>query len=242
MKKVLSILMCLIIVCSLSACIFWVPPEGWTNNHHSYEEVLHYAQSIDPDATVSKDYNETVDENDWEFREWDAEIKGINCHVASVSDWVWNSGFAAGEFQKVYYRIDTDYDNAIMRNILSDQFPDWETDMDLWSRYQINENRVVVKLNQAEDRMLDDDEIELVWQIAYSINEEYEKQSAMKKAVFYIPAPALYWNHHGEQRDFVKKNSFLPIENFSEEGKADFLKEYKEAWALLDSGLPVCDE
>lgn len=239
MKKALSLIMCLIIVFCLSACIYYVPPEGWTKKHHTYEDVLEYAQSFDPGAIVSKEHTDTVDENNWEFREWDAEIKGMTCHVASVSDWVWNRGLAAGEFQKVYYRMDTDFDNTVMHKILSEEYPDWKTDMDLWSRYHINDNEIIVELVQAEFRMLDDAEIEQIWQTAFHINEEYEKNSISKKAVFDILSPGSYWNHHGEQKEYVKKDSFIRIEDFSEQGKKEFLQEYHEDWALLESGLPV---
>ena len=106
-KRIISIIFCLSLILGLSACSY-NPPEGYTEKHHTYEEILKFAQSIDPNAIVSKDYTDTLDEYDWEYREWNANINGINCHVASNSDWVWNNGFLAGEFAKIYYRIDTD--------------------------------------------------------------------------------------------------------------------------------------
>jgi hypothetical protein len=49
-KWIISISLCILI----SGCT-WNPPEGYTEKHHSYEELVEYARSIDPDATVSDD-------------------------------------------------------------------------------------------------------------------------------------------------------------------------------------------
>lgn len=240
MKKALSIFGCLIFVLFLSACTY-NPPEGWIKKHHTYEEVLAFAKSIDPDAAVAEEYTDTVDENEWQFREWDAVINGVHCHVASVSDWVWNEGFCAGEFVKVYYRIDTDYDYTIMRNLLLEKFPDWKCSEDIHSKYHSNTDTIFAELTLTEYRMLSDDELERVWQTACEIREEYEKATIGRRAGFEVPSPGKYWNHHGEQEDFVKKDSHAYITDFSEEGKHKFIQEYKEDWALLESGLPVYD-
>lgn len=236
MKKVLAVLLCLSIFLGLSACTF-NPPEGWTRTHHTYEEVLAFAKSIDPNATVTEGYTDTVDENDWKFREWDAVIHGVHCHVASVTDWVWNSGFAAGEFAESYYRIDTDYDYTVMRNILSEKYPDWNCERSLHSKYHSN-NIVFACLVLPEFRMLRDDELEEVWKTACQIHEEYEKVALGREAWFCIPSPGEYW--HGEQ-SIVKLDSHAYITAFTEEGKVKFLQEYKENWALLESGLPTYD-
>lgn len=240
MKKALSIFLCLTFVLCLSACTY-NPPEGWTKKHHTYEEILAFAKSIDPNAIVEEEYTDTVDENDWQFREWDAVINGVNCHVASVSDWVWNEGFAAGEFIKVYYRIDTDYDYTIMQNILSEKYPDWKCREGMHSKYHSNTDTIFAELTLTEYIMLSDDEIEQVWQTACEIKEEYEKVAIGRKAGFEVPSPGKYWNQHGEQEYFVKKDSHAYITDFSEEGKNKFIQEYKEDWALLESGLPIYD-
>lgn len=236
MKKALSILVCLIFVLCLSACTY-NPPEGWTKKHHTYEEMLAFAKSIDPNAIVAEEYTDTVDENNWQSREWAAVINGVNCHVASVSDWVWNEGFAAGEFIKVYYRIDTDYDYTVMQNILSEKHPDWKCREGVRSKY--HSDTIFAELILTEYSMLSDDEIEQAWQIACEIREEYEKVAIGRKAGFEVPSPGKYW--HGEQEYIVKKDSHAYITDFSEEGKNKFIQEYKEDWALLESGLPVYD-
>ncbi len=240
MKKILSVFLCVAIIFGLSACMY-NPPEGWTKKHHTYEEVLEFAKSIDLNATVAEEYTDTIDENNWQFREWDAVINGVNCHVASVSDWVWNDGFAAGEFVKDFYRIDTDYDYTVMQNILLEKYPNWKMSEDIRSKYHHNANVILINLSMPEYKMLNDDELELVWQTAYEINEEYEKVAIDRKAGFAVPSPGMYWNHHGEQEDFVKKDSYTYIREFTEEGKKKFLEEYKEDWDLLESGLPIYD-
>ena len=41
-----------------------------------------------------------------------------------------NEGFAAGEFARVYYVLDTDYDYYLLKQIMSDKQPDWSLDED----------------------------------------------------------------------------------------------------------------
>lgn len=44
------------IVC-LSGCVY-NPPEGYTENHHTYEAISAFASAIDPQAIVSEEYHE----------------------------------------------------------------------------------------------------------------------------------------------------------------------------------------
>ena len=237
MRKIISVLIILVLILSTTACSYH-PPEGWSRKHHTYEEVLAFAKSIDPNATVSEKYTDTLDEYEWEYREWDAIINEVECHVSSVSDWVWNDGMGAGEFVKVYYRIDTDFDYTVMKNILSEKYPEWKCGDTMSSKYHHNANTIFVYLTMSEVRMLDDDELEQVWQIASKINEEYEKLAIGRKAGFCIPSPAKYWDQ-AEDKYIVKKDSFAKITDFSEDGKKAFLKEYMEDWALLESDSPA---
>ena len=240
MKKLICLLLCFIFFISLSSCSY-NPPEGWTKKHHTYEEILEFARSIDPDATVTEEYTDTLNEYEWEFREWAAVINGIDCHVASISDWVWNDGIGAGEFAKTYYRIYTDYDYTVINNIISDEYPEWKSDDTIENKYHHNTNTIFIELNLPEYRILNDEELEQVWQTANEINEKYKKLALERKAGFSIPSPGMYWNHDGEQEYFVRNDSFTSITEFTENGKTEFLKEYQEAWTLLDSGLPVVD-
>jgi hypothetical protein len=145
---------------------------------------------------------------------------------------------AAGEFIRVYYRIDTDYDYTVMKNIVSEKYPEWKCGDTMRSKYHQNTNTISVDLTMPEIRMLNDDELERVWQIAWEINEEYEKIAIERKARFCIPSPGEYWNQY-ENKYIVKKDSFARITDFSEEGKEAFLKEYMKDWALLESDSPV---
>ncbi len=233
MKKRLAVFWLLLLTLCLTACTY-NPPEGWTKRHHTYKEMVVFAKSMDPDATVSEEYTDTVDENDWQYREWEAVINGVNCHVASVSERVWNDGVRAGEFAEFYYRIDTDYDYALMQNQLADNYPEWKCGETVRIKYQYN--TLYFRLEMLEFRRLEDDELEQVWQTACEINEEYEKLAIEKKIEFALPSPLMYSTGTGET--FLKIDYRGYIYDFTEEGKDVFLQEYKEDWELLELGLP----
>ena len=96
----------------------------------------------------------------------------------------------------------------------------------------------MVYMTMPENRMLNDDELEQVWQKASEINEEYKKLAIERKASFGILSPGKYWNQ-ADETYIVKLDSFTRIIDFSEDGKKAFLKEYKEDWALLKAYSPV---
>ena len=87
MKKIFSIILCLSFIICLSACSY-NPPDGYTEEHHTYEEILAFAKTIDPNAIVSTEYVDTTIE-DWnrKFREYPATINGIECHVSTLVRW-----------------------------------------------------------------------------------------------------------------------------------------------------------
>ena len=241
MKKRFSIFFCMMVLLCFCACSYH-PPEGWTRRHHTYNEVNAFAKSIDPNAVVAEEYTDYKDKDGWIFREWDAVINGVDCHVSSVSSWVWNEGFCPGEVCKTYYRIDTDYDYTILNRILSEHYPDWEyyrgDGSVLYDKYY---NPFSVKLTLPEYRKLNDDELEQVWQTVCSINEEYEATAVSKKIMFCIPSPGKYWDYSSEKYFVRTKGKSTYIEDLTEVGKKKFFQEYQENWALLDSGLPVRD-
>ena len=124
MKKALSVFFLLMFILCLNGCTY-NPPEGYTQKHHTYEEILAFAKSIDPNATVSEEYTDTtIDDLNRNFREYPAVINGVECHVSSVGGMIWNSGFLAGEFARQYYAIDTDYDYFVLKQIVAEQNPD----------------------------------------------------------------------------------------------------------------------
>ena len=231
----------IIMIVAMSLCITscsYNPPEGYTKEHHTYEDMVEYAKSIDSKATVEETSSVVKDEYDIEYIVWDAVIRGVNCRVASIPQNVYNDGFLAGEFASTFYRMDTDYDYSVMQKIIADKYPTWNLIDEEGHRFHPN-NFLLVEKNIGEYRMLSDDELEQVLVEAQSINKEYEAVSLNKQASFRVPAPGEFWNHHGEQKSFVRKKSSVGIRGFSEDEKQEFFENYKEGWALLDSGLPV---
>lgn len=211
MKRILFILTAFLLAIGLSACTY-NPPQGYTEEHHTYEEILKFAKSIDSDASVSKEYTDTTIEA-WSrnFREYPAVINGIECNVSSVGDIVWNEGFCAGEFAKQYYVIDTDYDYLVLKQIVSEKQPSWSMKYDdINNRYNRN-NEISVSVTTNYQEQLIDEELNIVWQQAKEIYLDYNNQPIRKNAVFSISALAEYYNHNGEGGDYVKMNSGVCI-------------------------------
>ena len=239
MKKLLGLLFCVTIILCLSNCTF-CPPEGYTEEHHTYEEILEFALAIDPNATVSEEYTDTTIE-DWdrEFREFPAVIHGIECHVSSVGDMVWNSGFLAGEFARQYYVVDTDYDYLALKQIVSAHNPDWSISEDtLGHRYNWN-NVLSIYIKASSTEPMTDEELDIAWETAKEIYVAYNDLPIRKSLYFWLPAPRKKVTYKGEES--VIRNSSVLIENFTEADKLAFVDEYHEAWALLESGLPIND-
>ena len=235
-----TICLCLITTIILSLCTSctYDPPEGYTEEHHTYEEILDFAKSLDPNATVSEKYTDTTIE-DWNrnFREWDAVINGIECHVSSVGDMVWNSGFLAGEFARQYYVIDTDYDYFVLQKIVSEKQPEWEMAYtDIGSVYNWN-NLLSIKTPYRENKEFSMDELETAWENAFEIYQEYVSHSGRKEVWFPVSIPVLVSNPKDENEYITY--SILVMKDFSAEGKTKFFEEYREAWDLIDSNLPI---
>ena len=236
-KAISLFLIAVMISTSFLSCNY-NPPDGYTNEHHTYEEILKFARSIDPNATVSETYTDTqIDDWNRNFREWDAVINGIECHVSSVGDMVWNSGFLAGEFARQYYVIDTDYDYLVLQKIVSEKQPGWEMEYtDIGSIYNWN-HLLSVKTPYKENRELSADELEIAWEKAFEIYLEYSSHPVRKEAWFPVSIPVLVSNADSENEYITY--TILVMKDFSEEGKAEFFREYKEAWDLMDSNLPI---
>ena len=58
-----------------------------------------------------------------------------------------------------------------------------------------------------------------------------------------MKATAISWYNPplSEKENIVERNSKVLLEHFTEEDKHAFIEKYHEAWALLDSGLPIYD-
>ena len=61
MKKIFSIILCLSFIICLSACSY-NPPDGYTEEHHTYEEILEFANRINNVNTEG--LNETIAANE----------------------------------------------------------------------------------------------------------------------------------------------------------------------------------
>ena len=240
MKKTLSVILILIFILCLNACTY-NPPEGYTAKHHTYEEILAFAKTIDPNATVSEKYTDTttIDAGNRNFREYPAVINGVECHVSSVGAMVWNSGFAAGEFVKQYYVIDTDYDYLVLKQIVAEQILDWDISEDtLETRYNRN-NILSICMKPNYTEQLTDEELEAVFEQAKAVYSAYHELPIRKDLIVWLPAPGKAYNSDYEL--IVKRNLSVLIEDFTEKDKLAFIDKYHEAWALLDSGLPIYD-
>jgi hypothetical protein len=237
-KYAILILLAALFLVSAASCTYY-PPEGYTKTHHTYEEILAFAQSIDPNATVSKTYTDTqIDDLNRNFREWDAVINGVECHVSSVGDFVWNSGFMGGEFSRQYYVIDTDYDYIVLQKILSEKQPEWEmTYTDIAGRYNWNDI-LCVNTSYTEKRQLSDTELETAWAEAYDIYLEYTSHPIRKQVHFKITTPSQCWNQI-EDTYFISYDYPISMSDFSEQGKTEFFQKYASHWDLLHSGLPI---
>lgn len=236
MKKILLISLCFILIFNLFGCSY-NPPQGWTQEHYTYEEALAFVKSINPNATVSEKHTDTTVEFNLEIREWDAVINGVACHVASVGDAVWNDGFLAGEFFEVYYHMDTDYDYTVFKNITVKSDYNWEFNGSVKRKY---DDTICAHLSLSEYRMLTEAELEQLWQTIIEINDEYGKYALKRKSEFGVPAPAKIWNQAADEY-YVKKDSYTYIIDFTDAGKQEFTKRYYDRWVLLESGLPIRD-
>ncbi len=238
-KSVTGILLFAVLLMTLCTGCTYHPPEGYTEKHHTYDEIVAFAKSIDPNAEVSEEYTDTtIDDWNRNFREWPAVIYGRECHVSSVGRMVWNGGFAAGEFARQYYVIDTDYDYYQLEEIVSKQQPDWQMKYDnIAGRYNWNDI-LSIQTTCTENRQLTDEELESVWQAAYEINTEYSTHPVRKELYFTVRAPGKYYDP-SKQEYYVNTDAEKFITDFSEEGKRIFFERYHEAWALLESGLRI---
>ena len=227
MKKLLALILCLIAVLSFSACSY-NPPEGYSKSKHEYEEILKYAKEIDPDATVSENYTDT-EQPYRSRREHPAVINGIECHVASVSVLVSNDGIFAGEFPQTYYRIDTDYDYLILQQVIEKNQPEWTM-----PKYSYPDSDFfMILINTEKNEELSDEELDLVLQDIDAVHSLYNSFNVRKALMFGLPSPI----PHYENGELVVKDNYSYLNDFTQEGRAEFIARYRKNWSLLSSNL-----
>lgn len=239
MKKSIFIIIVLLFffLLILKACAL-IPPKGMTYSHHSYDDMLEYAKSIDKNAKVSKKYKDIVDKYDWHWREWGAVINGISCHVASIEDLV--SDFT-GELPNTYYRMDTDYDFVVLKDYILQRYPDYKLHHKHYHKYL---DEFFINIRMSEYHELDDEELDYLIRTALNIRKEYKKIALEKEIIFEVQSPAKgfeYCDDGQTLRYYIDKKDVTYLEDFSKEGIKAFKKEYRKNWDLLESDLPIRD-
>ena len=182
MKRIYLIFVMLFILMFITSCSY-NPPVGATEKHHTYEEVLEYAKKIDPNAIVNDEYKDTKLDNVMadEYREWNAIINGIECHVASTPIIVMNEGVAGGEFGKKYFVVNTDYNFYLLKSIIESKYLDFTiVEDDIADRYTDYIGFAPLKNNENQ---LTVDELNLLLSSARSIYEEYNLKSTEGKNI-----------------------------------------------------------
>ena len=75
------------------------------------------------------------------------------------------------------------------------------------------------------------------WEKAFEIHQEYISHPVRKEAWFPVSIPIVVSNPKGENEYITY--TILVMKDFSTEGKTEFFEEYREAWNLMDSNLPI---
>ena len=213
----------------LSGCTYDVP-EGYLTQHHSYASALEYARSIDPEATVAENHVDLEDEYN-EYRCWDAVIKGKECHVASCSRTVYNTGIGGGEFARTFYAMDTDYDYFLLESIVRDRQPQWKLWKDDISAYFQKKNQLFVYI-PGQERQLTPEELTDIWKSTEQIVAAYTAQSVEKTVVFSLPAPIQVYNSAMQSYDTVM--GWISFSDFTEAGKEAYFSKYADYWKAAE--------
>jgi len=202
LKKTAAIVM-LFALTVLSGCSYDIP-EGYKKQLHSYEEAVAYAKNIDPEATVSSECEETELQT-VKFRIWPAVIKGRECSVCSMGANVYNKGWAAGEFPVRYYRLDTDYDYYVIREVLKSH-PNFDAQDDdgevtLWRRFEANE---LISTKITIDS-LTVEKLDALWDEYLQVNKEISAYPVHKRYSLYVKLPNNYFEFKtGTDEEFIK--------------------------------------
>ena len=187
MKRILATILMLGTVFSMSGCKYDLP-ENAQRWHYGYDDAVKYAKSIDPDATVAQHNNRDIKEYGYEYREWNAVIYGVECHVTSVEKLAYNTGLGLYFWHKSYYVFDTDYDYFVLKNILREKQPTWEVvEGDYWGFYQAD--CLAVEVDVQEDSELSDEELMKLWDDVVEINDEYNSYNVRDEIRVRVPAP-----------------------------------------------------
>lgn len=220
MRKICLTATMIAIAILLTGCVYDVP-EGCTPEHHSYEDALGYARSIDPAAAVVAGHEDLVDEYGRQYREWDAIINGLDCHVCSAHHPVYDS---TGEFSRIYYSMRTDHDYLLMDLLLQDGYEGWEQKKGVLHRYH-SSGELYVYLPAPADEALSDEALRALWEQVLTLQAAYARQAIQKPVIFCVPAPRRF------SAESVNM-TYLYFSDYTEEAWAGYLAEYHERWQL----------
>ena len=206
----------LLVLTILSGCSYDIP-EGYKKQLHSYEEALEYAKSLDPEATVSSECEETELQT-VKFRIWPAVIGGRKCSVCSMGANVYNTGWAAGEFPVRYYRLDTDYDYYVITEVLRShpevEDEDKDKEVTLWRRFEQN-NLITAKI-QVDS--LTQESFDAIWNEYLQVNKEIEKYPVHKRFGLYVYLPGNYFKFEtGTEEEYDQMKEKMIKAGFLEE-------------------------
>ena len=232
MKKIYLIFVMLFMLMFITSCSH-NPPVGATEKHHTYEEVLEYAKTIDPNAIVNDDYEDTKLENVMadEYREWNAIINGTECHVASTPIIVMNEGIAGGEFGKKYFVLNTDYNFYLLKSIIESSYLDFTiVEDDIADRYTDYIGFAPLKNNENQ---LTVDELNLLLSSARSIYEEYKlKATEGKNISIVLYSPTVLCSADGSNKHIEIRIKYYTIN--SETTNEAIIDKYLKNWEKLN--------
>lgn len=219
--KVFSLTLIFIFALTMLTGCYYDPPEGYTKNHHSYEDALEFAKSIDPNAEVEKEYH--MDEINYrEAKVWRAEINGISCNIASKEERVYNSGIGAGEFCRTYYALKTDYGEGALAKILEENDL-WYTE---WCMQGIGTNYIFARYYYRNGILneLSNEEFDVLWENAIAVKSEYNITGAKTEMRFSLVAPEKF-------SDGTVKISTISFDP-EKDDKANIIERYHQRWQL----------
>lgn len=232
MKQIYLIFVMLFMLMFITSCSY-NPPAGATEKHHTYEEVLEYAKTIDPNATVNDEYEDTKLDNVMadEYREWNAIINGIECHVASTPIVLFNDGIAGGEFGKQYFVVNTDYNFYLLKSIIESKYLDFTiVEDDIADRYTDYIGFAPLKNNENQ---LTVDELNLLLSSARSIYEEYKlKATEGKNISIGLYSPTVLCSADGSNKHIEIRIEYYTIN--SEITNEAIIDKYLKNWEKLN--------
>ena len=229
-KTILAMVLTFASVLSMSGCQY-EQPENSQRWQYNYDAVLKYAKTIDPNVTLNEYKKREIVENSCTYREYDAVIHGVKCHVTSVERRVYNHGLFVGlDLSRSYYLLDTDYGYYVLKDILEEEQPTWELqDFSYWDFYQQIPS-IDIDMHVENSEELSDEELTALCNEARAIDERFSAYDTKRDLYFRIPVPCVV--------DGETKMYSLIINEFSEEALRYDFERYHKDWQEYRDELP----